>query len=255
MIVEKIEFAKDTVHQFTNQVISVSDSITQSSRDYITRDEVLIIFQQNQQQYTEQLNIILVIIGIGVTILGVIIPIIQYLNNRKYEDDIKETIKSFDEKIESKVKEKIKTEFENIINVKTDELEQTITNLSERAKNEDENLQIRIDLPIKMLEGYSRLISFNHLEAFQLLIEALYYSFKLNNHYYIDTVDNRITDVIKSYKLNRKVLDKIITGDDIGRAYSNTINKEEDTNIRNNMDRYINSYRKEIEEINNSNVE
>lgn len=200
MLVNKIEDAKDTVHQYTNQVIIVSDTITQSNRDYITRDEVLNIFQQNQQHYTDQVNIILVIIGIAVTLLGFIVPIIQYLNNRKYEDDIKETIRSFDDrignidnKIENKVKEKVNNQLKQQLSLIESKFNEELNQIIKNLKNET-------NIILHIIVGHSYLNAGKYQTTINHLMDAAVLAIEMKDYDNLNRIDNNLKAVRDTLK-------------------------------------------------------
>lgn len=223
MLVNKIEVAKDTVHQFTNQVITVSDTITHSSRDYITRDEVINLFDVSQTLFNNQTTIMLTVFAIGIAILGIMIPLWQKKNlkdterrldkdsksnenrvNREldqYRLDINEFKKNIDGRIENNILKKF-DEYNILVKEKTKELESKINQDIAKVKSELKNLKYENEFSGWMMQSYISTSNNKYHSTFYHLLEAA----KVASEH---RIDKKLNVVLFHFKILLRTLEEI----------------------------------------------
>ncbi len=71
----------------------------EKSSDYLTRKEVLDIYEKVHGHYYDHLELFLVLLGLGIAIFGFIIPRMINKNIEKSEEKIENEIEKFDRRI------------------------------------------------------------------------------------------------------------------------------------------------------------
>ncbi|MFN3194610.1 MAG: hypothetical protein ACE364_01495 [Chlorobiota bacterium] len=209
--INKLEVA-ETVYQFKNKIVIVSDSITQSSRDYISRDEVLDIYYNSQSIFNSETIVLLTIFAIGIAIIGIMIPLWQRKNLKDTERRLEKESKNNENRINRELnqyrldinefKKNIDLKIKNKIEVTLDEHKKELSNIiyNELADSRKESnlLNYFTDIKRDIKEGLIQ-------DGLHTLIYSLNEYLGFNNETYLNVINELFKVIQLRFQKNEKL--------------------------------------------------